>query len=151
MLHLAASAQPDRGWGNVTALIGAALAFWLFTHLYGRWKKAPEISPTVAELPAGEGIKPQLTTGVDPVDPAGDPAGREWGAVDYSGGVQRVAVPPRTPVQRPAADLDTWVDEQVGRSRPVDIINEARRRFGRSPATVKRAIKRARTQRQVTG
>jgi hypothetical protein len=48
-------------------------------------------------------------------------------------------------VQQPA-DLDTWVAGQVAtRRRPVDIINEARTRFRRSPATVKRSIRRART------
>lgn len=150
MLTLAAAAQPDQGWGNVSALIGAALAFWLFTALYRRWKAAPDTSPTTGGPLAVEGIKPQLTGGGDPFDPADEPAGQEWGAIDRSVGVQRVTVPPRTPV-RQAADLDTWVDQQVGQSRPVDIIAEARRRFGKSPATVKRAIKRVRTHRQVTG
>ncbi len=156
MLYLAATAEPQRGWGNVTALIGAAVVFWLFTVGYRRWKQAPESSPTTVALPAGDGIKPQLSAGVDPSDPADDPSRPALDATPAGAGTNRVAVPP-APRPAPAAavgnDLDSWVKGQVvAQRRPVDIIREAGTRFGRSQATVKRAIKKARTgaRREVT-
>lgn len=154
MLYLAATAEPQRGWGNITALIGAAAAFWLFTYLWGRWRGAPALSPTAPELPAGGGVNPQITAGVDPSDPADDPSRPALGATVAHAGTNRVAVPPAprpTPAAGHGADLDTWVAGQVATSRrPVEIISEARTRFRRSEATVKRSIRRARTQPEVT-
>lgn len=150
----AAAADPSPGWGKLLALLGAGLLCWAFTVAHGRWKAAKEQSPTAGPL-AVEGIKPQVSDGVDPVDPGGDPVVREWGRIDYADGSARVVLPARKPQVNGSpvgpdpvsavVDLDTWVASRLGRQRPADIIREAKRQFRRSEATVKRSIRRVRT------
>lgn len=125
----AATTEASPGWGKLVALLVAALLFWAGSTAHTRWeesKKAP-LSPTRDAGPM-DGVKPQVTGHGDPI---GDPL-------------------PAAP-GRAVKDLDVYVAGRVDKARPAQIIREARRQFGKSEATVKRALRRVRERRQTGG
>lgn len=117
-----AATEPNAGWGKLVALLVTAGVFWAGATIHQRYLavKDQPLSPA-GDGVALEGVKSQASTPADPnVTPSekGSPAG--------------------------AADLDGFVAQHVGSARPTEIIREARRKFGKSESTVKRAIRRAR-------
>lgn len=123
----AAAAESDRGWGGPLALIIACAVFWLGTQAHARWKSTRENpSPTPALEGGVTGVKQQVTGGSDT-------------SADTTAGRGAVAVRP----------LDEFVAEQVGQRPTMEIVRDAKRRYGASKATVIRAIRKARAGREV--
>lgn len=133
----------DTGVGGVVALLVVLGLFVFGTTVYKRWQALHDASPTPQGSDGVIGVTTLKRDPVDPTDPTTDPIEREWGAVDYHGTRSRVAVAADTgPVTRP--EFDRWVQAQLSANRPAAVIREAKARFGRSQATTKRAIRRAR-------
>lgn len=118
----ATAAEPNAGWGKLLALVITVAVFAAGASAHKRWLavKGKPLSPV------GDGVTPKgiNSQASGPADPAVTPS-------------QEVATKADT-------DLDVFVAEQVGRVRPVDIIEAARARYRVSEATVKRRIRRAR-------
>lgn len=152
--------EPDAGWGKLLAMLGVFGLFWLVSAMHGRYKRLHAADATAAAT-AGEveGVNSRSGDPFDTGDPALGTVEKGWGAVDYPDGQHRVALapvpaaPPQAvgtvvPIRKPAAvkpKLDDVVAAELAdNKRPVDVIRTMRRRFGKSEATVKRAIRRVR-------
>jgi hypothetical protein len=122
VLLAATAAEPERGWGGPVALVIAGLVFWLGIQAHNRWKSTRETpSPTPTLIGGVTGVKPQVTAGSDTT-------------TDTTPEGAAMAV----------RSLDDFVAGQVGKRPTMEIVREARRRFGKSQATVMRAIRKAR-------
>lgn len=118
----ATAAEPDAGWGKVSALIVAGLVAWGVTSAHQRWTADKKGLPSSPSAPTPSGVNPQVSAGSDPTS---DP-GRKGGAEG-------------------AGDLDVFVSGALTRARTNQVIRAAAARFKVSESTVKRAIRRVRT------
>lgn len=113
---LAVAAEQPQETGQMLALLITPLVFWAVVSAWGRYKKltGENPSPTGAEKVL-TGTKPQVKA--VGTTSSGTTSGR-------------------------GKELDVWVGQQVGRRNTMEIVREAKRRFGASKMTVLRAIKR---------
>lgn len=155
----AADSVPDDTW-QMWAMLGVFGLFWLVSTMHGRYKRLHGVDATTPAA-AGEieGVNSRSGDPFDTGDLALGTVEKGWGAVDYPDGQHRVALapvpaaPPQAvgtvvPIRKaatPKPKLDDVVAAELAdNKRPVDVIRTVRRRFGKSEATVKRAIKRVR-------
>jgi hypothetical protein len=118
----ATSADPQYGWGKLVALFIAVAVFWALTQAHKRWVATREDpSPTPALDSGVTGVKPQVTAGSDTT----------------SDTTPKGVVAVRSP-------LDDFVAQQLDKRPTMDVVREAKRRYGKSQATVMRAIRKAR-------
>lgn len=121
-LAAATAAQPDAGWGRLVALLVAGLVFWAGAAAHQRFKQTRD-NPSPTALGSGvSGVKPQVSAGPDTTS---DTTGR---------GVRK------------GSDLAVFVAQRAGKSPTMDIVREAKRRFGASKSATIRALKQARGQ-----
>jgi hypothetical protein len=150
LLLAAPAPAAENGWGGVLALLLTAGVFWGLVTVHRRWREEKanggpvDHSPALPSAEPSNGLNPQVSGPVDPFEPAGEPVSAEVGrSRDCEVELVPSRTPPGTPTAQPA-ELDRFVAARLRTQRPTEIISEAHRRFGRSRATVNRAIKRVR-------
>lgn len=115
-----AATGSDRGWGHLIALLGAALVFWAGTTAHRRWLTTRDNPSPTAIGGVKNTVKPQVSGDSDSNDST------------------------RAVVVRSSPGLDEFVAARVGRQQPTQIVREAKRLFGKSEASIWRAIRKAR-------